>query len=114
MSSSALRVLLDTACPSEALRHLAKLSVPAVIMHRLYRDLVRELGTDELAVCSLIDLATESGKPIALNVSTGEDTSTTVLLSPRGWGEERVRGWAGGLSEGLEAMFGPASPRRIR
>ena len=111
MSSNVARVLIDTSRPSELLRAVcSRLHVPAVVSHRLYAELVAKLGSDEAAVGFLLDLACQVGRPVLLNLPT-KDGSTTVLLAPRGWSDERLRGWAGGLSEDLQAMFGPAELR---
>jgi len=35
-----------------------------------------------------------------------------VFVSPRGWTQERLAGWAAGHHAELEAMFGDATPVR--
>jgi hypothetical protein len=114
MRSSALRLTVDTAAvkPTELLRAMAEKGIPCLLTRRMLADLERELGTMQAAISWLIELATLTNRPMMVNLPTA-DGSQTVLLAPRGWGEERLKGWAGGLSEGLEAMFGPATVRRM-
>jgi hypothetical protein len=111
---SALRLVVDTAAvkPTELIRPMAERGIPCLLTSRMLADLERELGTMEAAISWLVDLATLTNRPMLVNVPTAEG-STTVMLAPRGWSDERLQGWAGGLSEGLEAMFGPAELRRI-
>jgi hypothetical protein len=111
--SSTLRVSIDTAVASpaetiaEAARHVPFLAIAG----RLYAELAAELGGDEPAVRHLARVATDVGKPIAVNVETGEDTSTTVLISPGDWTEERLKGWVAGHHEAIEELFGTATVR---
>jgi hypothetical protein len=114
MSSRALRLTVDTAAvrPTELIRPMAERGTPCLLTARMLRDLVAELGSYEVATLWLVDLATLCGKPMMVNLPTAEG-SQTVMLAPRGWGQERLRGWAGGLSEGLEAMFGPSELREM-
>ena len=37
--------------------------------------------------------------------------STTVAIAPKGWSEERLAGYIGGIHEELEEQFGPATIR---
>jgi hypothetical protein len=109
---AALRLTIDTERlkPTDAIRPMAERGIPCVLTNRMLRDLERELGTMAAAITWLVDLATFTSRPMAVNVETAEG-STTVLLAPRGWGDERLKGWAGGLAEGLERHFGAASIR---
>ena len=79
---------------------------------RAWADLAAELGSDEAAVRRLLLIATNTGRPICVNLPT-EDGSTTVFVAPNGWSEERLAGWAAGHVEELEAAFGPATVRRM-
>jgi hypothetical protein len=54
----------------------------------------------------LIGLVEQHQKPVALNLPKGKD-STTVLLGPREWSQERLTGWTAGMKDDLEAEFGP-------
>jgi hypothetical protein len=114
MTRSALRVTVDTAAvkPTELIRPMAERGIPCLLTSRMLHDLERELGTMEAAITWLVDLATMTNRPMMVNVPTVEG-SQTVMLAPRGWGQERLSGWAGGMAEGLEAMFGPAELRRM-
>ena len=49
--------------------------------------------------------------PIAVNVERGADASTTAVIAPRSWSQERLKGWTAGKHEALSAMFGPATIR---
>ena len=112
------RILTDPAAvrPSRALAAVARAAAydgdpPVVVTHRAYADLVAELGSDDAAVRYLAKVAGNTGRPIAVNIPTGPDTSTTVFVSPKGWSRERLAGWAAGHHEELEAAFGPATVR---
>ena len=78
------------------------------ITGRAWRDLADELGGDEAAIRHLLRVATNTGRPLCVNFSI-ERGSRTVLVAPRDWTEERLRGWVAGRHEELEAAFGPAS-----
>jgi hypothetical protein len=75
---------------------------------RALGDLAAELGGIETAFRWLADLAASVGKPVAVNIPTGPDTSTTVWLAPPGWTTERLSGWVAGHHEEIEAQFGVA------
>ena len=79
---------------------------------RAWADLADELGGDDQAVRHLLRVATNTARPICVNLPT-PDGSTTVFIAPRDWSEERLRGWAAGRHEELEAMFGPATLRSM-
>jgi hypothetical protein len=114
MSSRSLKLTVDTAAirPTEVIRPMAERGIPCLLTSRMLADLVAELGSYEAATLWLVNLATLCGKPMMVNLPTAEG-SQTVLLAPRGWGTERLQGWAGGMAEGLEGMFGPAELRRM-
>ncbi len=82
------------------------------VSHRALADLADELGGYDGAARRLLAIATNTGRPLAVNVPT-EDGSRTMFVAPKGWTEERLRGWAAGRHEELEAMFGPATPVRM-
>jgi hypothetical protein len=81
-----------------------------VITTRALLDLERELGGPEQAARHLARLATNTGKPVAVNMPTGPATSRTLFISPKGWSRERLAGWIAGRHEDLENMFGDATP----
>jgi hypothetical protein len=111
---STARVTIDAGRvpPSKALAVLAR-SVPLlVVTHWAYAELVDELGGEDAAVRHLARVATNTGKPLAVNLPTGSETSTSVFVSPKGWSEEGLAGWAAGHHAELEAAFGPATVRR--
>lgn len=111
MSSRALRLTVDTqaAKPTELIGTVARMGVPVVLTSRMFLDLCGELGDYEAATSWLIDLATATGKPAAVNLPDGPENTVTVLLAPRGWTDEKLRGWGAGMREELAAMFGPAT-----
>ena len=115
----AARILSDPAAvrPSRAIAAMARAGAYAggplvCVTHRAYADLVAEVGSDDAAARHLARVATNTGRPLAVNLPTGPDTSTTIFVSPRGWSGERLRGWAAGHHEVLEATFGAATVRR--
>ena len=95
--------------PSRALRAAARSAPLLVVTGRALGELADELGGYEAAVRFLVTVATTVGRPIGVNVPTGPDSSRSVFVPPKGWGEERLAGWAAGKRDELEAAFGPAS-----
>ena len=83
------------------------------ISHRAYDELADELGGYEAAARRLCRIATNTGRPLAVNLPTGPDTSTTAFVSPRGWSEERLHSWIAGKHEELERQFGAATVRPL-
>ena len=102
-----------TVSPSKALAATARLAPLVVVTGRAYGEMLAELGDAEAVIAHLVRVATNVGKPLAVNLPSGPDTSSTIFLGPKGWTEERLRGWAAGRHEELEAMFGPATPARM-
>ena len=115
MRRSSARVLVDSPDSGlvvEALERLAA-EVPMVMVgEAAYSHVVAVKGSDEAALRFLLELATRIGRPIGLNASTGEGTSSTLFVPPAGWSEERLQGWVAGHKDELEAELGPATPRR--
>jgi hypothetical protein len=107
--SATARVLVDPATVpmSRTIERLAPGVPVCVVSHRALADLVRELGSERRAARWLARLAGKLGRPVLVNAPTGPDTSSTVALAPRGWGEERLAGWMAGHHEVLEAQLGP-------
>jgi hypothetical protein len=85
----------------------SRAGVPLVLTTRALRMLAAELGGIESAARWFMDLTTATAKPIACNIEADDGSSQTVLLPPRGWGEERTLGYTAGLREELGEMFGP-------
>ena len=73
---------------------------------RALRNLADELGGHEGAADFLLEVAEEIGHPVAVNLPTGPDSSSTAFLPPRGWTEERLQGWVAGHHEELTEQFG--------
>ena len=114
MSSRALHLTVDTdaARPTAWLSRVALTGTPVLLGHRMFADLVRELGDEPSAAQWLADLAAMMQKPVLVNLPT-ETGSTTVVISPPGWSQERLCGFVGGMAEDLQAAFGPATVRRM-
>ena len=113
------RILSDPARvpPSKAIAATARAAAYAggplvAVTGRAYLDLIAELGSDEAAVRYLVKLAGNTWRPLCVNLPA-PDGSTTVFVAPRGWTDERLRGWAAGHVEELEAAFGPATVRPL-
>ena len=102
-----------TVSPSKALAATARLAPLAVVTGRAYGEMLAELGDAEAVIAHLVRVATNVGKPLAVNLPSGPDTSSTVFLGPKGWSDERVMGWGAGHHEALERQFGPATPVRM-
>ncbi len=98
-----------TVSPSKALAATARRAPLVVVTGRAYGEMVAELGGAEAVIAHLIRVATNIGKPLAVNLPSGPDTSSTIFLGPKGWSDERVAGWIGGHHEALEAAFGDAT-----
>jgi len=113
-----LTIDAERVSPSRSIAALARAAAhsggPLVcVTGRAYGELVGELGSDEAAARHLARVATNSGHPICVNFETGADTATTVFISPKGWSEDRLAGWAAGHHQELERAFGPASVVRM-
>ena len=117
MRTATVRVDAERVSVARSLAALARASArdggPLVCLTaRSYADLCTELGSDEAAARPLFRVATNTARPIAVNLPTGPETSTTVFVAPRAWTDERLAGWAAGHHEALEAAFGAAKVRR--
>ena len=93
--SGAVRVTIDAerVSPSRSLAAAARATAYAggpllVVTNRMFGELERELGGPEAVARHLARVATNTGRPIAVNLATGEDTSTTMFVSPKDWSEE--------------------------
>src|SRR5688572_2600423 len=104
--TSSLHLMIDptTLSAARAVSAAARSAPLLVVTHHAFTDLAHELGGDEQAARHLARVATNTGRPIAANLPTGEG-STTVFIAPKGWTPERLRGWVAGKHVELEAMF---------
>ena len=98
-----------TVSPSKTLTMTARLAPLVVVTGRAYGEMLAELGGAEAVIAHLIRVATNVGKPLAVNLPSGPDTSSMIFLGPKGRSEERVMGWVAGHRETLERQFGAAS-----
>ena len=92
-----------------AIRAAAEAAPLLVITAAALSDLAAELGSFEAAMAELLAVAEAIGHPVAVNLPTGADSSSTAFVAPRSWSEERLKGWAAGHHQELEAQFGMVS-----
>ena len=114
MRTATVTIDAEHISPSRSLTALARAAAhsggPLVcVTGRMFGELERELGGPEAVARHVCRVATNTGRPLAVNLPTGPDTSTTIFVSPEGWTEERLRGWAASHQAELDAAFGPAS-----
>ena len=113
MRTATIAVDAGAVSPSRALMAAAQASDLAlvVVSRRLLAELVAECGGYDRTARRLLELATNTGRPTAVNVPT-EGGSRTMFVAPKIWTQERLAGWVAGHVEELEAAFGPASVAR--
>lgn len=99
---TAARVITNNAqSAASAIDAALSTGVPVVLTRAMLESLVLELGSAD-RVLQVLNAAVElSQRPLAIN--TG---STTVILKPSTWSEERAMGWLGGIYSDLEDEFG--------
>lgn len=90
----------------EALRAVAHVAPALALTSAAWAELVDEFeGDADAAAHWLADLATETGKPIAVHVPA-DTGAATVFIAPAGWSNDKLRGWVGGKHAEIEAAFG--------
>ncbi len=106
--SSTLKVTVDPSAvrPSASIRTAAQGAPLLVLTGRVLSHLAAELGGHEAVARYLFELAESIGKPVAVNVDTGAETSSTAFIAPRSWTPERLSGWVAARHEEFEAEFG--------
>ncbi len=106
--SGTLHITADASTVSMAasIRAAAQAAPFLGLTSRALGGLAGEFGSMEAAAEYLLAIAEEIGHPIAVNLATGADTSSTAFVSPGGWTEERLQGWVGGHHAELEDVFG--------
>jgi hypothetical protein len=111
--TSTLRVEVDPTAVSLAgtIAEAARFVPFLVIGGRMLADLADELGGMDAATRHLLAVATSVDTPIAVNVESGPDTSSTAVIAPRSWSQERLAGWIGGKREALVELFGEVTVR---
>jgi len=109
--SRSLKVIIDprSVSPAASIRVAARSAPLLIIGGRALADLAAELGSPEAAGAFLLELAEDIGHPLAVNMPTGADTSSTAFISPRSWSAERLQGWVAGRHQELEDAFGAVS-----
>jgi hypothetical protein len=114
--SNVLHAVLDFDPPGAAglaIRRVAAAGQATVVVTAAtFSYLRRDCGSDKRALDWLAKLAAETGQPIALNLPDGEDRSVTTFISPKGWTEERLRGFIAGRHAELEAVLGEVAEVR--
>ena len=105
--SKAARLMIDPSTLSMAasIRAAAQAGPLLVLTTRALRDLAHELGGHDRAAECLLTIVEEIGRPVAVNLER-ENGSHTVFIAPRGWSDERLRGWIAGHHADLEAELG--------
>lgn len=71
-----------------------------------WRDICAERGSPEAAVAWLVGLADRHQRVIAVNMPTGADTSTTAIIAPPGWPQERLAAVVAPVRSLLAEAFG--------
>ena len=109
--SGRLRITADASTVSMAasIRATAQAAPLFLLTVRALAELADELGGYSTAAAFLLEIAESNNRPIAVNVETGPDTSSTAFIAPRTWTPERLQGWAAGHHAELEAEFGTIS-----
>ena len=117
MSRATLRVTADPTRVSmaESIARLSRSTPLFVVLPAAFRDLSRELGSEDAAAERLVEIARSNDRPLLVNFPTGGGRSSSVAVSPPWWSEDRLLGWLGGHHAVLEAELGPIErigPRR--
>lgn len=99
-----------TVSTAKAIAATARGGPLVMLTERAFANLVDELGSREAALRHLLRVSENVGKPIGLNVATGEDTSRSMFIAPRSWTTARLKGWVAGRRPEIESMFGQATP----
>lgn len=112
MTNRTLRLgtrLRPTDSPSQVYRQIARATASTEVMIAfgagIARELRQELHSWERVGAWMLEVATETGKPVLLNVEQG-DESETLAIAPKGWSEERLQGYIAACHEELEEAFG--------
>ena len=114
MNLATVSVDSATVSPSRALAAVARTGRQLVVVtNRMFGELERELGSPEAVARHLARVATNTGKPLAVNLASGPDTSRTIVVGPKGWTRGKTAGWIAVHREALEAAFGDATPLRL-
>ncbi len=106
-----LRIIADptTVSMAASIRATAVIAPLFVLSVRALGDLAAELGSMDAAARHLLSVAEEVGRPIGVNLPAPDGASRSVFIAPRGWSDERLRGWIDGHGAELEAESGEVS-----
>ena len=109
MSPRTMHVTIDPTAisPAKALAAAARSGLLVIVTDRAFRDLADEFGGVEATWRHVQRVANRSNRPVGANLLTA-DGSRTCFVAPKGWTQERLRGWVAGHHEAIEAAFGPA------
>ena len=104
---SAVFVLGRDIPPSELVRASAHATPFVLIKGKGALNLVAELGGPEATAEWLAALAAEVDHPVAINLLVAGGTRTFIVAPPL-WPEEKLKGWAAGYMDELQAVLGEA------
>jgi hypothetical protein len=90
---------------SEFIRAVAEALPFFVIRGKGAFNLIAELGGPQEALEWLVALANDLDRPVGINLPTEEGT-TTGVIAPSTWSQERLQGWTAGYKDELEGFFG--------
>ena len=92
---------------TQAVRRATESARLVIVSVRTLTELVQELGSMPKVTRWLEQLATDIGRPIAVNVPTPTGSETVVICLPD-WTDERLIGCAAALHAALEQACDPA------
>jgi hypothetical protein len=107
--SMTVTVCSERVSVSTSIAKTARFAPLLILTARAFRDLSREMGSDDAAVRFLLRVSEQVNKPIGCNFPAGTG-SRTAFLAPASWTHERLRGWVGGKRDEIEHAFGAAVP----
>jgi len=109
MSTLHVTVDADQASLAEVIETAARSGLLVILTARMFRELARELGSNDAAMRHLLAVSIKANRPIGCNFPTANG-SRTAFIAPSTWTQERLRGWVGARHQEIAAMFGPVTP----
>jgi hypothetical protein len=113
-SSRTLRIIADQARATDLVRGAFKADAPIAITSRMLKKLATELGDNGKVMDFLHRLVMRYQKPCAVNARTPDGSSTTFMIAPPLWTQDKLAGWVGGIHQELEDAFGPIGSMRTQ